>query len=252
MFPVSDDNPQVNKPLAVYALIALNALAWILLQGFGSGEALQSSVCQFGLIPADLFASALTANHGGACSSVMGLGWFGILSSMFMHGSWMHILGNMWFLWVFGDNIEDSMGSLRFILFYLLCGFLAAAAQIVSAPDSVLPMVGASGAIGGVMGAYIMLYPRVKVNLLVFFFIVRVPAFAMLLYWIAIQVIGGISSLGSTGGGTAFWAHVGGFVGGSLLIWLMKDDELLLKHPHHGWTKSENPEDVWDVPSNKQ
>lgn len=248
MFPVSDDNPQINKPIAVYSIIGLNALAWVLLQGVGSGEQLQSSVCQFGLIPSDLFNS----NQGGVCSSVSGSGWLGIISSMFMHGSWMHILGNMWFLWVFGDNVEDSMGSLRFVLFYLLSGLLAAAAQVVSAPDSVLPMVGASGAIGGVMGAYIMLYPRVKVHLLVFFFIIRVPAFAMLLYWMFLQVMGGISSLGSSAGGVAFWAHVGGFVGGAVLVWWMKDDELLLKHPYHGWNESAAPENVWDDPSNRQ
>lgn len=252
MFPISDDNPQIKKPIAVYVLIGLNALAWFLLQGLGSGEQLQYSVCNYGLIPADLFTSNPSSNHGEACSAVAGAGWLAVVSSMFMHGSWMHILGNMWFLWVFGDNVEDSMGSIRFAIFYVLCGLLAAGAQVVSDPQSVLPMVGASGAIGGVMGAYIMLYPRVKVHLLVFIMVIRVPAFAMLLYWIALQVMGGISSLGSSGGGVAFWAHVGGFVGGALLVWVMKDDELLLKHPFHGWNKSEDPEDIWNNPSNRQ
>jgi len=249
MFPVSDDNPQIKRPITVYLLIGLNALAWVLLQGMGSGEQLQASVCNYGLIPANLLSSA--DSYNGACSAAS-FGWLGIVSSMFMHGGWMHILGNMWFLWVFGDNVEDSMGSVRFAIFYILCGLFAAAAQIVSAPDSVIPMVGASGAIGGVMGAYIMLYPRVRVHLLVFFFIIRVPAFAMLLYWIALQVMGGISSLGSTGGGVAFWAHVGGFVAGAVLVWFMKDDELLLKHPYHGWNKSEDPENIWQDPSNRQ
>jgi len=247
MFPIRDDNPQVNKPIATYIIIGLNVAAWFLLQGAGMGEQLNISVCQYGLIPADLF--SLNA-AGSACP--VGSGWAGVLSSMFMHGSWMHIIGNMWFLWVFGDNIEDSMGPVRFAIFYILSGLLAATAQVVSQPDSIIPMVGASGAIGGVMGAYIMLFPRVKVHMLVFIMIIKVPAVAMLGYWIAVQVMGGISSMSSSGGGVAFWAHVGGFVGGALLALVFKDEELLLNHPYHGWQRSEDPTNVWDDPSNRQ
>jgi membrane associated rhomboid family serine protease len=152
-------------------------------------------------------------------------------TSMFMHGGWLHFIGNMWFLWVFGDNVEDEMGPVRFALFYLLCGATAAAAQIFTAPDSLVPMVGASGAIGGVMGAYALLFPRVRVNMLIFlgFFVttVAVPAIFMLGYWFLLQLLSGIPALGSDRGGVAFWAHVGGFVAGLLLVHLFR-------HPGRG------------------
>ncbi len=163
MIPIGDDNPQINIPVATYMIIALNALSWFLLQGMGSAEQLHASVCYYGLIPADLFSAFEFDASSEVCGVASRSGWLGVFSSMFMHGSWAHILGNMLFLWVFGDNIEDSMGSVRFAIFYLLSGLCAAAAQVVSNPDSILPMVGASGAIGGVMGAYIVLYPRAKV-----------------------------------------------------------------------------------------
>jgi len=252
MLPIGDDNPQINKPITTYTIIGLNALAWFFLQGMGSGEQLSASVCQYGLIPADLFSSSLWNSDSHVCRAGSGFGWAGVISSMFMHGSWAHILGNMLFLWVFGDNVEDSMGSMRFAIFYLLSGLCASAAQIISGPDSYLPMVGASGAIGGVMGAYIVLYPRVKVHLLVFIMIFKVPAIAMLGYWIVLQVVGGISSMSSTGGGVAFWAHVGGFVGGAILVLILKDDELLVKHPHHGWHAYKDPADIWNDPPNRQ
>ena len=252
MFPIGDDNPQINIPVTTYILISLNAFAWYFFQGLGFNEQLPSSVCQYGLIPADLFSSPPISGTSRICSVGGGAGWLGPISSMFMHGSWMHILANMWFLWVFGDNVEDAMGSLRFAIFYVLCGLGAAAAQVLSNTDSLVPMVGASGAIGGVMGAYIMLYPRVKVSLLVFIMIFRVPAIVMLGYWFVVQVLGGLSSTSATGGGTAFWAHIGGFAAGAVLIWLMKDDELLLKHPYHGWRQVNDPVDVWNKPENRQ
>src|SRR4030095_15656603 len=138
---------------------------------------------------------------------------------MFLHGSWMHLLGNMWFLWLFGNNIEDSMTRPRFVAFYLLCGLGAALAQVVADPNSEVPMVGASGAISGVMGAYLVLFPRVRVFTMVplGFFItsMALPAWVMLIYWMVLQLIGGFSSaLKPESGGVAFWAHVGGFVAG--------------------------------------
>jgi len=255
MFPIRDDNPQIGTPIATYCLIGLNVLAWFFLQGFGSDEMLRDSVCHYGLIPGDLFLqSGVDSLNGSRVCSAVG-GWSGVLSSMFMHGSWMHIIGNMWFLWIFGDNVEDSMGSLRFAVFYLLCGFAASAAQILSDTASLIPMVGASGAIGGVMGAYIVLFPRVKVHILlilvIIFTTIRVPAIAMLGYWIVLQVLGGVSSMGATGGGTAFWAHVGGFVAGAALVWVFKDNELLLNHPHFGWRKKQAPADIWNDPNNR-
>ena len=259
MIPIKDDNPTVNTPYATYALIGLNVLAWVLLQGAGFGEQLNLSVCQYGLIPADLFSQANNLDSSQAyCGSVPGSGWFGIVSSMFMHGSWMHIIGNLWFLWIFGDNVEDSMGPERFVVFYLLCGLCAASAQVFSDTSSLTPMVGASGAIGGVMGAYIVLFPRVKVHMLLILVIIvttiRVPAIAMLGYWIVVQLIGGFSSMGSTGGGVAFWAHIGGFAGGAALIYVFKDSELLLSHPQQGLgkTKAKDPGSVWDDPDNRQ
>jgi membrane associated rhomboid family serine protease len=158
---------------------------------------------------------------------------------MFLHGSWMHLLGNMWFLWLFGNNIEDSMGHLRFISFYLLCGFAAAAAQITAGPDSAAPMVGASGAISGVMGAYLVLYPTVRVYTLVplGFFItsMALPAWVMLGYWFAIQFFSGLFASGGDMGGVAFWAHVGGFVAGVALIKLFARGDYIAERQASRW-----------------
>jgi membrane associated rhomboid family serine protease len=160
--------------------------------------------------------------------------WFTPVTSMFLHGGWLHLLGNMWFLWLFGNNVEDSMGHFRYVAFYILCGLAAAAAQTVVNPDSAIPMVGASGAISGVMGAYIVLYPRVRVHMLVVlgFFITRiaVPAFLMLGYWFLLQLLGGLPTIGDEKGGVAFWAHAGGFIAGAILILVFKDDGLVAKH----------------------
>jgi membrane associated rhomboid family serine protease len=168
---------------------------------------------------------------------------------MFMHGGWFHIVGNMWFLWIFGNNVEDAMGSVRFVFFYVVCGAAAAALQVFADPSSAIPMVGASGAIGGVMGAYVVLYPRVRVHMLIFLgFIVTtiaVPAILMLGYWILVQFIQGVGSVGGQGGGVAFWAHVGGFVAGAALIFLFRNPELLAQHPYWGWRKGRSPSPDW-------
>jgi membrane associated rhomboid family serine protease len=157
-----------------------------------------------------------------------------VLTSMFLHGSWMHLLGNMWFLWLFGNNVEDAMGRMRFLAFYLLCGLGAALAQVLSNPSSVVPMVGASGAISGVMGAYILLFPHARVYTLVplGFFVTSwaLPAWLMLGYWIALQLFG---SLGGAESGVAFGAHVGGFVAGLLLIKLFVRPDYLAQHKAH-------------------
>jgi membrane associated rhomboid family serine protease len=152
---------------------------------------------------------------------------------MFMHGGWLHLLGNMWFLWLFGNNVEDSMGRMRYVLFYLLCGLTAAATQTFLNPSSPIPMVGASGAISGVMGAYVLLYPRVRVHLLlvlvIFITTISLPAWAMLGYWFLLQLLGGAAAAGQEGG-VAFWAHVGGFAAGAALIPLFKDRMLVAQH----------------------
>ena len=147
----------------------------------------------------------------------------------------------MWFLWIFGDNVESSMGHLRFVVFYLLSGFAAAALQVATNPESAIPMVGASGAIGGVMGAYIILYPRVHVHMLIplgfFITTIAVPAFLMLGYWLLVQLLSGVGTLGAEGGGVAFWAHVGGFVAGAVMIFMFRKRRLLERHPYHGWRR---------------
>jgi membrane associated rhomboid family serine protease len=175
--------------------------------------------------------------------------WHTLITSMFLHGGWLHIASNLWFLWIFGNNVEDSMGHVRFALFYLLCGLAAAALQIVSDPDSGVPMVGASGAIGGVMGGYIVLYPRVNVHLLVMlgFYVttVAVPAFWMLGYWLLMQLLGGLTSLGAQGGGVAFWAHIGGFAAGTALVLPFRSRLLVEQHPFRGWSRQPLPTRSW-------
>ena len=220
----------------------------------GSDPALAGSVCRLGLIPGELLQTVPAGTRfqvGPNSLCVLGdaSAWHTTITSMFLHGGWLHLVGNMWFMWIFGNNVEDSMGHVRFALFYVLCGLAAAAAQIVSNPDSAVPMVGASGAIGGVMGAYILLYPRVHVHMLVFFgfFIttIAVPAVLMLGYWLFVQVLSGFASLGAQGGGVAFWAHVGGFAAGAVLIFLFRDPELLRRHPYHGWHQRSSPTRNW-------
>ena len=251
MIPIRDENPQLRTPIVTFVLIGLNLASWFLLQGFGAYPALDASVCKLGLIPASLFEFAGTVRQG--CPVDTWSGWPGFLTSMFSHGSWMHLAGNLWFLWIFGDNVEDSMGRVRFAIFYLLCGFAAAAAQVLAEPQSTIPMVGASGAIGGVMGAYIVLYPRVHVYLFAYFATFAVPAFMMLGYWFLVQLLGGYNSIGVEGGGVAFWAHLGGFVAGAVLVLLFRDPKLLEAHPYHGWRQRRHRDAAWhDVSSRRR
>jgi membrane associated rhomboid family serine protease len=239
MFPLRDDNPTLSTSFATYAIIALNVLAWIFIQGMGKDPALSRSVCQLGTIPGELLGTIAPGTRvpiGPHAACVVGSGpsWITPLTSMFMHGSWGHIIGNMWFLAVFGDNVEGSMGRLRFVVFYLLCGLVAVATQVMANTTSAVPMVGASGAIGGVMGAYAVLYPRVRVHLLVFlgFYIDRivVPAYVMLGYWFLLQLVLGIPALGGEGGGVAFWAHTGGFLAGIALSFAFRDAKRVAAH----------------------
>jgi membrane associated rhomboid family serine protease len=227
MFPIRDENPTIHTSVATFIIIAANLAVWVLVQGLGSNPTLAKSVCQFGVIPGELLGTVpagtrIPVARDLACVLDGNPNWITVATSMFMHGGWFHLLGNMWFLAVFGDNVEDVMGRIRFVVFYLICGAAAVAAQMISNPSSAVPMVGASGAIGGVMGAYVILFPRAPVHLLIFFgfFITRVvvPAFFMLGYWFVFQLLGGVFSLGITSGGTAFWAHVGGFIAGIALV----------------------------------
>jgi membrane associated rhomboid family serine protease len=227
MFPYKDENPTSLTPVITYGIIGLNLLVWLFAQGAGTSPALARSVCELGLIPGELLGRLpagyqIPVGPGTACVISAHASYVTVLTSMFTHGSWFHILGNMWFFWVFGNNIEDSMGHGRFLVFYLISGLVAAGAQVASAPSSPVPMVGASGAISGVMGAYLVLFPRVRVHTLIFlgifFTTITVPAYVMLLFWIFLQVVGSLPAIGAQGGGVAFLAHIGGFVSGAVLI----------------------------------
>jgi membrane associated rhomboid family serine protease len=239
MFPIRDDNPTLGTPAITVVLIGLNVAAWILVQGMGSEPYLSRSVCDLGLIPG-AFLGRLPEGYTFPMSRELSCAvgerhLFTPLTSMFLHGGWLHLIGNMWFLWLFGNNVEDSMGHARYLFFYLISGLAAAASQTLVNPNSAVPMVGASGAISGVMGAYIVLYPRVRVHMLIFlgFFITRavVPAYLMLGYWFLLQILGGLPSLGGEDtGGVAVWAHAGGFIAGAVLIQLFKDPDLVARH----------------------
>jgi membrane associated rhomboid family serine protease len=210
-------------------------------QGAGAQGPLVRSVCELGLIPGEILqntrpGSGVELAPGVFCLVDAPPQYWTVITSMFMHGGWFHLIGNMLFLWVFGNNIEDAMGHGKFLIFYLLCGIAAAATQTFIGPHSVVPMVGASGAISGVLGAYLLLYPRVRVHTLIvlpiYITTVAFPAYVMLGYWILLQLVGGLGSLNEIEkGGVAFFAHVGGFVAGALLVRLFASEDVLRNRP---------------------
>lgn len=206
MFPIRDHNPSGRTPYVTYALIAANVAIFVLYWfALPNERALGYFFYTWGLVPEQV---------------IVGQGWVGFITSMFLHGGWMHLLGNMLFLWIFGDNLEDLMGHRRYALFYLAAGLAAGIAQTLTDPYSSVPMVGASGAIAGVMGGYLLMFPRAKVDVLfifvIFFRIFPIPAWIVLGIWFAVQLFSGLNTP-SDGGGVAFWAHVGGFVAGVVL-----------------------------------
>jgi membrane associated rhomboid family serine protease len=245
MFPYHDENVTLRTPVVTMALIALNVAAFVGIQGAGSEVPLATSVCNLGLIPAELMASVppgagFRMGERLVCLTDPGRQPLNVFTSMFMHGGWMHLLGNMWFLWLFGNNIEDSTTRVRFVAFYLLCGIAAALAQVVADPRSVVPMVGASGAISGVMGAYLVLFPRVRVFTIVplgfYATTVALPAWAMLIYWTLLQVVSqAASTLRGQSGGVAYWAHLGGFAAGVVLIKAFERRDRIRAHESHHW-----------------
>lgn len=226
MFPLRDHNPTEIAPIFTVALGLVTVLAWIFVQGAGGGDAYFASICGLGALPSAITGGAEVASLGRESCPVANVGGPGLFTSMFLHGSWGHLIGNMWFLWVFGNNIEDSMGHLRFLAFYVVTGLAAAGAQIVMDPSSTVPMVGASGAISGVMGAYLVLYPKARVDTLAGFWIVPLPAWMMLGYWMLLQLSGILAPAGP-GGGVAYGAHLGGFVAGLALIPLFRNEKLV-------------------------
>ena len=242
MIPISDENPTLHTPIMTWALLAAMFAVWIIAQGAGFDTyRLAASVCDFGMVPGELthraaLGTSVPIGPNLACIvDDSSINKFTPLTSMFLHGGWGHILGNALFFWVFGNNIEDSMGPGRFLAFYLICGLAAAGCHILVQPASPVPTVGASGAISGILGAYLVLYPRVRVNMLfifiIFFKVFPIPAWVVLLYWFAIQVITGLPQLSpvspDVSSGVAVWAHVGGFLAGVLLIKLFVNPRLV-------------------------
>ncbi|MGI9036889.1 MAG: rhomboid family intramembrane serine protease [Pyrinomonadaceae bacterium] len=227
MFPIGDDNSDRRiQPIVNYAIIAINILVFVFLQGLGGNDHFTYA---FSLVPREITTGVdLTGIHiiqdsiTGQTAQIQNyaapLGvYFNILSSMFMHGNFMHIFGNMLFLWVFGDNIENRLGHIRYGIFYLVCGCAAALGQILMSPDSIIPMLGASGAISGVLGGYLLLFPKRQIRAVIFNFLTTVPAHVALGIWIIYQIVSGYFTPAGTGG-VAYAAHVGGFVAGLVLV----------------------------------
>lgn len=219
MIPLHDDIVSERRPLVTYALIGVNVLVYVLQTLFGSGQEIWA--WKFGLIPYEL-------THGVELTPSMGTpAMSNIVTSMFLHGGLWHLAGNMLYLWIFGDNIEDRLGHVRFLVFYLVCGVTATLFFVWTSPDLQVPLVGASGAIAGVLGAYLVSYPRARVATLIFFGffirIVQVPALVVLGFWFFLQLLQGLPTVGdaTSRGGVAFMAHAGGFVVGVVLVWLM-------------------------------
>ncbi|MDI1240341.1 MAG: rhomboid family intramembrane serine protease [bacterium] len=227
MFPIGDDNSEITiTPYVNYLFIGINILVFVLLQQIGSNDSFSYA---FSLVPrevttgVDLQGVILVTNAAG---QVLGEirhfdtplpVYFNFLSSMFMHGDIMHIFGNMLFLWIFGDNLENLLGHIRFATFYIVCGIAAALAQVVMEPGSAIPMLGASGAISGVLGGYLVLFPQRQVRALIFNFLTTVPAFVALGLWIGYQILSGYLAPAGQGG-VAYAAHIGGFIAGVVLI----------------------------------
>ena len=232
MFPLKDDNPTYRTPFVTYGLIAICVLVF-LIQQISSNEASHDMVYRFGFIPALLTGAGELPPHLSGFPSLLTS-----VTSMFMHGGWFHLLGNMMFLWIFGDNIEDVLGHVRFVVFYFLGGFGAVLLHFLSDTSSIIPMIGASGAISAVLGAYIVLFPRAKVLTLVWlgFFLttVRIPALWFLGVWFVMQWLNALNSTSASG--VAWWAHVGGFIAGILALFVLKPSRYVFGGKKGPWS----------------
>jgi membrane associated rhomboid family serine protease len=230
MFPISDDNPRRETPIVTWSIIGICILVYLWQASLGD-ERGQIAVYEYGMIPARVFGEAELRPELTAIPA-----WSTMLTSMFMHGGIMHLALNMLFLWIFGDNVEDSMGQVRYLAFYIACGAAAAMAQALTNLGSTIPMIGASGAISGVLGAYVLLHPRATVRVLLiiglFVTIVHVPAMIVLGLWFLTQ-IASAAITPTDSGGVAFWAHVGGFVAGMALVPFFKERGVPLFQPPH-------------------
>lgn len=238
MIPISDENVTLHTPIMTWLLLGAMLAVWVFVQGAGFDPVrLAVSVCDLGMVPGELthraaLGTGVPLGPGLACVvDAQPINVLTPLTSMFLHGGWAHLMGNALFFWVFGNNIEDSMGSIRFLAFYLICGLAAAFTHVMLSPASPVPTVGASGAISGVLGAYLVLYPKVRVRMLfifIFFFkIIPIPAWLVLLWWFGSQVLIALPELSqvrtANTGGVAVWAHIGGFVTGMLLVKLFEN-----------------------------
>jgi membrane associated rhomboid family serine protease len=217
-----DTIPSRRFPVVGVVLIAVNVLVFI--YEFSLGQEVRGLVTSFGVVPASVLGESYVTD--------VPFRPHVFLTSLFLHGGWLHVGGNMLYLWIFGDNVEDRMGRFRFLVFYLLCGVAASLAHVLANPSSNVPTIGASGAIAGVLGAYFLLYPRARVLTLIplgfFLQVVELPAFLFLGFWLLIQFFSGVASLGARGqmaGGVAWWAHIGGFVAGVLFLQVFKRRE---------------------------
>jgi len=231
MIPLKDDNPTSSAPVLTATLIAINALVFFYQLSLGPKQG-QLLVYQFGAIPSIIFGTKSLPPDLAAVPPVLSL-----FTSMFLHGGWLHLIGNMWYLWIFGDNIEDALGRIRYLIFYLLSGLIAALCHALLSMTSSIPTIGASGAISGVLGAYLILYPKARVLVLIplgfFSRIMYIPAMFVLGFWFFLQILEG-SLTSSSGAGVAWWAHIGGFVAGMLLVGLFKKRTVhLFNPPHH-------------------
>jgi membrane associated rhomboid family serine protease len=244
MIPLSDEHSTLRPPIMTYAILAALVGTWVFVQGGGFNEPqLAASICNLGMVPGEIthqarLGTAIPLGDGMACIiDNEPINAFTPLISMFLHGGWLHLLGNCLFVWVFGNNIEDSMGHVRFLVFYLVCGLAAAATHILVQPGSPVPTVGASGAISGILGAYLVLYPLVRVRMLfyflVFFKVISIPAWAVLLWWFGWQVLSGLPEVTSVrpevSGGVAVWAHIGGFLTGVVLVKFFENPSLVAR-----------------------
>jgi membrane associated rhomboid family serine protease len=247
MIPLHDDNPTEINPIITIALIVVCSLVWFYESALPD-QSQQLFAMQYGASPAAVLghADALPDRANVPRPEEFGIPpSLTLLTSMFLHGGWMHLIGNMLYLWIFGNNIEDVMGHVKFVIFYAVCGILAAMSHAITDPTSGIPMVGASGAISGVLGAYLLLYPRAQVLVLIplgiFTRTMYVPAGFVLGFWFVLQLLSGGMSLGQGGGGVAFFAHVGGFVAGMALIGFFKHPNVRFFAParHRGWRSSD-------------
>ena len=216
MFPLKDDIPAKRFPVVNVVLIGINVVVFVFEMGMGPHT--EQVIMQYGFVPARFSSMYYTT----------------VFTSLFLHGSLFHLLANMWMLWIFGDNVEDCMGRARYLVFFFLCGIASVFAQAMSNPTSTLPLVGASGAISGVLGAYFLTYPRARILTLVpifiLFYLIDIPAYIFLGFWFLMQFISGYASMvveeGAARGGVAWWAHVGGFGAGVLLVHFFRQEKL--------------------------